>query len=456
MAPALGLQLHRPAHRLDGVEKRETRHFDLRPAGIQAAEGQQILNNPGHAVRLADNDVQEIVLHILRNIIRIPDRLGVAADVGKGRAELMGDVCHELFAHLLIFSLGGNVVHHRHGAAALPVGHGGQVQLQNPLAHRQLPGSEVGPLQPHHPPQGQLLSEEGVVIVEGNLPAQHLTGGGIAGENSAVVGEGNDAVGHVEKERIQLIALAGHLLQGVLQDSCHIVEGGGQNADLIGGLHSNGRAEVPRRHPLRPLGQPLDGDNHGLAEEEGEQHGDQQAHQQGLDDDQEKLAVEGVDGIPVVVDINNVGVLAAVDGDGHVHIAGSDVALRAHAVRAGGDAGPGGQKVRRGLQALEPLLAVAAGQERAGAAIEDIVIPGVGVQSQVAGPGSDHVFDHLVAVGLGRLPAEGVNVGGVGGIGAAEHSVHLVVELVDIKAGNAGHHEGSHHRHQGGDEQEHN
>ena len=56
------------------------------------------------------------------------------------------------------------------------------------------------------------------------------------------------------------------------------------------------------------------------------------------------------------------------------------------------------------------------------------------------------------------VSAVGIPVGivsGIGGIGAAKDGIHLLIELVDEKAGDIGDHEGAHHRHQGGDQQQH-
>ena len=143
-----------------------------------------------------------------------------------------------------------------------------------------------------------MLPEEGVVVVEGDLPPQHLAGGGVAGEDGAVAGEGHHAVGHVEEQGVQLVALVLHRGQGVPQHGGHIVEGGGEDADLVGGLHLDGASEVPGGNPLRALGEPLDGGDHGFAQQEAEEHGDQKPHQQSLGDDEEELAVELADGCP--------------------------------------------------------------------------------------------------------------------------------------------------------------
>ena len=191
-------------------------------------------------------------------------------------------------------------------------------------------------------------------------------------------------------------------------------------------------------------------------EQETEQHGDQQAHQQRLDDDEKELAVEGADGVAVVVNINDEGVVPAGDGDGDIHVAGGDVALVAHHVRTGGDAALGGQQVGGGLEAVEALLAVGTGQKCAGVPVQDVVVAGVGVQAQIPGLDLDHLLELFCAVLLGGLPAQGVDEGGVGGIGVAKYALHLLVKLVNVKAGDAGHHERAHYGHQGRNEQQHN
>ena len=72
---------------LNGVPERKAGEHQLRIARIQAAEGQQILNNVGHAVRLRDDDVQKAVGGLHRDVpLRVPQGLGIAADVGEGGA----------------------------------------------------------------------------------------------------------------------------------------------------------------------------------------------------------------------------------------------------------------------------------------------------------------------------------------------------------------------------------
>ena len=54
-----------------------------------------------------------------------------AGEFGSTIAQLVGDIGHELLAHLLVLPLGGDVVHHRHHAAVLPLGDRSQVQLSS-------------------------------------------------------------------------------------------------------------------------------------------------------------------------------------------------------------------------------------------------------------------------------------------------------------------------------------
>ena len=294
----------------------------------------------------------------------------------------MGYVGHKFLPHLVVFPLGGDVVEHRH-CAALLVGHRREIQLQNPLAHVQLPGDKIRPLQAQHLLERRLLAEEGFIVVEGHLPAQHTAGGGVVGEHRAVPGKGDHAVGHVEKEGIQLVPLVFHRLQRILEHLRHVVEGGGQNADLVGGFHRNRTAEVPGGYPLRALGQTLDGNNHGLAQQEAQQHGNQQAHQQSLQYNHKQLSVQVRDRVPVVVYINDVCAAAAGNRDGKVHIAGGNIALVPHRAAAGGDAVADRQQVLGDREAGKGVLAVGTGQIRPGPPVQHIVIADIGVQPQI-------------------------------------------------------------------------
>ena len=64
MAPLLGVETVGADHAFNGVMEGEPGEHHFGAAGVQSAEGQQILNDVGHAVRFRNDDVQEIVLHL--------------------------------------------------------------------------------------------------------------------------------------------------------------------------------------------------------------------------------------------------------------------------------------------------------------------------------------------------------------------------------------------------------
>ena len=97
-------------------------------------------------------------------------------------------------------------------------------------------------------------------------------------------GKGHHAIGHIEEEGIQLIALILHLGQRLLELLRHGVEGSGQNTDLIPGGHLQLVGEVPLGHPLGTLGQAFNGNDHGLGHQEGEKHRDHQSEKERFDD----------------------------------------------------------------------------------------------------------------------------------------------------------------------------
>ena len=251
----------------------------------------------------------------------------------------------------------------------------------------------------------------------------------------------------MEKEGVQLVALVLHRLQGVLEHLRHVVEGGGQNADLVGGFHRNRTAEVPGGYPLRALGQTLDGNNHGLAQQEAQQHGNQQAHQQSLQYNHKQLSVQVRDRVPVVVYINDVCAAAAGNRDGKVHIAGGNIALVSHRAAAGGDAVADRQQVLGDREAGKGVLAVGTGQIRPGPPVQNIVIADIGVQPQITRLGLDHLLQ-LRHVFLLRPAAQRRHKGDVGGVGVTEYALHLLIKLINIKRGDAGHHKRAHNGHQ--------
>ena len=169
---------------LNGVPERKAGEHQLRIARIQAAEGQQILNNVGHAVRLRDDDVQKAVGGLHRDVsgkivTGVPDGLGIAADVGEGGAQLVGDIGHELLAPLLVAVLLRHVMkHHQHAAAGL-VGKRRQKQLQRPVPHLHLRLGVVGSLEGQGLLEGIDLTEEGIVgSALRHTAVEHVGGGG--------------------------------------------------------------------------------------------------------------------------------------------------------------------------------------------------------------------------------------------------------------------------------------
>ena len=365
----------------------------------------------------------------------------------------MGHICHELLAALLVAVLLRHVVeHHQHAAAGL-AGEGGQIELQCPARHLHLGLGVVGPLEGQHLLEGVQGAEQLVIV--GDLPAgavEHGLGGGVTVDDLAVVVKCHHAVGHVEEQGVQLVALVLHRRQGALENAGHLVKGPGQNADLVGGFHRQGTVKLARGDLHRSGGQLLDGVHHGLGQQEAQQHGDQQADDQRLHDDLEQLAVQAGHRVLGVQNVNDKGVVAAPDGHGHVHVVGGDVALVAHGGLVSADDGvPGGEQVGALLPGQGALLG-GPGQVSAGGAVQHKVVPGAVVNAQLTGLHVNHIFQQPGAVLLGGGAAE---VGDEIPLLRAEHAVHLLVEGVDEKAGDAGGQKRAHHGHQGRDEQQH-
>src|SRR5699024_4487964 len=118
VAVALGLQEHRVVDVPDGLFEGEGGQLQLALPRVEAGEGEQVLDDVGHAVGLVEDDPQEVRLHVRRDLPRpVGQGLGIAADIGEGRAQFVGDVGHEFPAHLLRLVLLGDVVDHHHHAA---------------------------------------------------------------------------------------------------------------------------------------------------------------------------------------------------------------------------------------------------------------------------------------------------------------------------------------------------
>ena len=70
-----------------------------------------------------------------------------------------------------------------------------------------------------------------------------------------------------------------------MENTGHLVERAGEDADLIRGLYRKFTVKIAGGDLFRPGGQPLDGVHHGFGEEETQQDGDEQTDHQGLQDD---------------------------------------------------------------------------------------------------------------------------------------------------------------------------
>ena len=255
----------------------------------------------------------------------------------------------------------------------------------------------------------------------------------------------------MEKERVELVALVLHRLERGVQHACHVVERGGEDADLVGGVDLELFAEVAACHALGALGQLFDGVDHRLAQQEAQQHGDQQTDDEGLHDDLEKLVIQIGYRVLVIQNVDDEGVVTAEDGDGHIHVVGRNIAFVAY---GGGvlpcNRVPGGQKVGGLLPGQVGGLG-AASQKAACGAVQHIVVPGAVVDAQHTGIDLHDLLNTLSAVRLSggaaevrhKLPAV-----------RAEGTAHLLIKAVDIETGDAGGQERAYHRHQGCDQQQ--
>ena len=407
----------------------------------------------GHAVRFRNDDIQEIVFHLPGDVIPgVPDGFGVAADVGQGGPQFVRHVGYELFAPLLVSVLLRHVMEQDQHAALGLVGEGREVEGQGPVSHHQLIFNIVGFLEGQHVLERMQIPQQlliGAAWVDG--APQKLCGGGIAVDEVSFPIEGHHAVGHVEEQGVQLVALVFHGGQRGLQDLGHLVKCSGKNADLVGGFHRQLAVKITGGHSLRADGQFFNGANHGLGEQKAQQYGDQQTDNKGLHDDLEKLIVQVGYRVLVIKDIDDESIVTAEDGDGHIHVVGGDITFIAY---GGGvlpcNRVPGGQKVG-GLLTRQIGGFGAAGQKAAGGTVQHIVVPGAVVDAQHTGIDLQDLLNTLGAIRLG---------GGAAKVRhkfppvRAEGTAHLLIKAVDIETGDAGGQERAYHRHQGCDQQQ--
>ena len=288
-----GLQLDGAEHRVDGGGEGKARHGHLAAAGVETRERQKVLHDMGHAVRFADDNVEKVVFRLAAQIVaRLADGLGVGADVRQRRAQLVGDIGDEFLAPLLGLAVLGHVVQHDEHAAALLVGEGREVELHTALADRQLGFDKLASLHGNDAGEGADGFKQVAVDALFRRAAEQLAGGGVAVDERAAAVIGDDAVAHVEKERVELVALVLHGLERGVEDGGHVVEGRRQDTDLIRRFDGERFVKIAGRDALGALGQLLDGVDHRLGEQEGEKNGDEKAHEQCLQNDEQQLRVQ--------------------------------------------------------------------------------------------------------------------------------------------------------------------
>ena len=219
-----------------------------------------------------------------------------------------------------------------------------------------------------HALQGGHLAEQRVVGgVLGDGTVKHLIGGGVGVNDPALLGEGHHAVGHVEEQGVQLIALVFHLPDGVPELPGHVVEGVGQHADLVPGADLDAVGEVALGHPHGPLGEALDGGDHGFGQQKGQQDGDHQTKAQRLHNQHENLVHQIGQHGGVVQNVDDIGGVPPLEGQGHIHVPGGDAAFVAVLPPEGGGEVGGENQI---LPAV--VGAAAAGQHLAAGAVEDV------------------------------------------------------------------------------------
>ena len=261
------------------------------------------------------------------------------------------------------------------------------------------------------------------------------------------VGQGGaQLVGHVGHKVLALLLRPLQLGDVGLQLLGHAVEPLGELADLIlrGDVQLAG--EIPPGHPLDAAGEPLEGVDHGFGQQEGQQRRDHQAQHQRLHDEGEHLGVELAGGLPVVQDIDDIGLPPSGDGDGGVHVVGGDAAVQPRFPQQGlGDVGGDFNPSLRGGDG--PVQAAAGGP------VQHIIVAVAAVHPQHARVGGQHLAHHGRAVLV--LFCDGLEVPDEVHVGLAEGVGDLLVELVDIVAGDRVHEERAHHYHQRHDQQHH-
>ena len=262
-------------------------------------------------------------------------------------------------------------------------------------------------------------------------------------DEASVGREGRNAVGHVQEQGVQLVALALHLADRCLETARHVVERARQLTDLVARLHAEVLIEVALRDRPRALGNALDRSRDGLGQQKGQQDRREQTEHHRLHDDLEKAPRQVGDLLLVVRDIHDIvhrSVAVVVERNRDVHHAVRDRRARA------GFAGHRRDDVARARDAKIGVGAV----HKAALAVEDIIVAVV-VDAETAAMGIDDGLEPLRVRRCRRL------LHGADGIGR-KNALHLGIKAVDVERADAVDEKGAddgHDRHDHQDQNKH-
>ena len=118
MAAVLCGEFHRVRDLVQQRGERKACHAQLHAAVVQTRKRQQVGHDTRHALALTRDHAEELLFRIERNISgRVEQGLGVGADIGERRAQLMRDIRHELAPRVVQTALLGDIVQHGDHAA---------------------------------------------------------------------------------------------------------------------------------------------------------------------------------------------------------------------------------------------------------------------------------------------------------------------------------------------------
>ena len=323
----LGVEPRGLVHVLHGLGKGEAADVHFHLAVVDLAEREQILHDARHAVGLVDDDAEEIGAQLTRQLVsRRYDRLGVGLDVGQRRAQLVRDVGHKFSSRLFALSLLGHVVDDdQYAALRLIRGERRQKQLQLPLAHGFLPLDVLRPFEREQRVQLRFFSENLVERRRGvKLPREHLRRGGVEVDDRAGGRKRHHAVGHVQKQRRELVSLILGLGDGVLQHLRHVVEVSRQNADLVVARRVQPLLKIAGRDLSRAARERAQRRDEDLRQQHRQHQTDHKSQRQRFDDDAQHLICQRVYRGLGVQNIDDVALRARLNGHGQIHRAAAD------------------------------------------------------------------------------------------------------------------------------------